>query len=166
MTNTNNNNTNNSNLTGIAIALAAKVHEKQVDNGGNAYILHPMRVMQRLRTTDCELMQMAIMHDVVEDSDGEVTFETLYNLGFSKRVLDALELLTHNKDESYDSYIMKIASNIDAIRVKMEDLRDNSDITRLKGLREKDFERMKKYNKAYVYLKGVLENMQSVGYNR
>lgn len=156
----------NNNQTGIAIALAAKVHEKQTDQGGNAYILHPMRVMQRLRTTDEELMQIAIMHDVVEDSDGQYTIDSLKQLGFSKRVTDALALLTHDKDEEYDSYILKISSNMDAIRVKMEDLRDNSDITRLKGLREKDFERMKKYNRAYVYLKNVLENMQSVGYSR
>lgn len=154
------------NLLGLAISLAAQVHEKQKDRGGNAYILHPMRIMLRLRTTDEELMQMAILHDVIEDSEGGYTLEKLQELGFSLRVLSALALLTHNKDEDYDSYIMKIASNVDAVRIKMEDLRDNSDITRLKGLREKDFERMKKYNKAFIFLRETLENMKKVGYTK
>ena len=42
--------------------------------------------------------------------------------------------------------------NPDAKRVKREDLRDNSDITRLKGLRKKDFDRLEKYSKAFIYL--------------
>lgn len=43
--------------------------------------------------------------------------------------------------------------NIDALRVKKEDLRDNSDITRLKGLSEKDMKRMVKYCKSYTKIK-------------
>lgn len=161
-------NTNNSanNLLGTAIAIASVVHETQKDQGGNAYILHPMRVMQRLRTTDEELMQIAIMHDVVEDSDGAWTIQKLVETGFSKRVTDALALMTHDKGEDYEIYIRRIASNTDAIRVKMEDLRDNSDITRLKGLRDKDFARMQKYNKAFIFLKNTLENMKAVGYTK
>lgn len=151
---------------GLAFAIASTTHENQLDRGGNAYILHPTRVMMRLRTTDSELMQMAIMHDVIEDSDGKVTIKTLEELGFSKRVTECLALLTHDKEVEYETYIMRIASNKDAIRVKMEDLRDNMDVTRLKGLREKDFERMKKYSKAYTFLKATLENMGAVGYTK
>lgn len=133
-----------------AIAIAANVHENQTDRGGSPYILHPIRVMQRLRTNDQELMTIAILHDVVEDS--EITINDLKEKGFSDRVINALELLTHSDGEEYEEYIRKIASNEDATRVKLEDLRDNSDITRLKGLRQKDHERMIKYNKAYMFL--------------
>lgn len=135
---------------GKAIAIASTVHADQVDRGGNAYILHPMRIMQRLRTTDAELMQIAIMHDVIEDSD--YTIESLQKEGFSKRVLAALECLTHHKDEEYDDYIRRISTNDDAILVKLEDLRDNSDITRLKGITQKDFERVQKYHRSYIFL--------------
>ena len=133
-------------MLGTAIKLAATVHENQRDKGGNAYILHPMRIMMRLRTVDEELMEIAILHDVVEDST--ITFTALQELGFSPRVLTALALLTHAPSEPYDDYIKRIATNKDATRVKLEDLRDNSDVTRLKGLREKDFKRLEKYARA------------------
>lgn len=150
-------------MLGKAIAIASKVHETQKDKGGNAYILHPIRVMMRLRTNDEELMQIAILHDVVEDSK-EWTLERLREEGFSDRVITALTLLTHNPEESYEDYIKKIATNADSLRIKLEDLRDNSDITRLKGLCGKDFQRMEKYHRAYLFLKNTLENMKICGY--
>lgn len=146
----------NENMLGEAVRIAAYAHRHQKDKGGHAYILHPIRIMQRLRTDDEELMCIAILHDVVED--GGHTFEDLELAGMSERVLEALELLTHDKNEDYMSYIKRISTNIDATCVKLEDLRDNSDITRLKGLREKDFERIEKYHRAFLYLKKAREN--------
>lgn len=137
---------------GTAIALASQVHEKQLDKGGKAYILHPLRVMMRLRTDDEELMMIAILHDVVEDSDGEITAATLRNMGFSDRVVDGVMALTKRPNEDYDTFIRRCALNEDAKLVKKEDLKDNSDITRLKGLRKKDFERLERYSRAFVYL--------------
>jgi (p)ppGpp synthase/HD superfamily hydrolase len=136
---------------GKAIRIAAQSHEKQTDRGGNAYILHPIRIMMRLRTTDEEIMSMAILHDVIED-DPEWTIERLRAEGFSERVCAGLQCLTHPKDEPYEEYIKRIATNADAVDVKLEDIRDNSDITRLKGLRQKDFERIEKYHRAYLFL--------------
>lgn len=144
-----------------AIQIAANAHAGQLDRGGAPYILHPLRVMQRLRTHDYELMCVAILHDVVEDC-ADVTIESLEAEGFSERVLSALFLMTHTKDETYDAYIQRIATNEDASLVKLEDLRDNSDITRLKGLRDKDFERLAKYNRAYKYLSEVLSVRRNV----
>lgn len=146
---------------GTAIAIASRVHENQTDKGGKPYILHPLRLMMRLRTDDEELMSIAVLHDVVEDSD--VTIEELRGLGFSERVLAALDLLTHKGSDTYDEYVRLIATNRDATLVKIEDLRDNSDITRLKGLTEKDHDRLKKYNKSYVYLTSVLRMTESLG---
>lgn len=136
-----------------AIAIASDAHVKQLDKGGKAYILHPLRVMFDMPQDDPEMLQIAIMHDVTEDSDW--TIEGLRKEGFSERVLAALELLEHG-DEDYDAYIERISTNVDAIRSKLGDLRDNNDITRLKGIREKDFERMKKYHRSYIKLKEAL----------
>lgn len=150
-------------MLGKAIAIASEVHEHQKDKGGNAYILHPIRIMMRLRTDDEELMQIAILHDVLED-DKSWSIRQLQHRGFSSRVTDALELLTHDPKVEYQQYIQMVATNCDATRVKKEDLRDNSDITRLKGIREKDFKRMEKYHRAYLFLKKTLENMENCGY--
>ena len=104
----------------------------------------------QLRTTDEELMSIAVLHDVIEDTD--ITFNTLTTLGFSKRIIDGVDALTRKDNESYDKFIKRCAMNPDAKLIKREDLRDNSDITRLKGLRQKDFERLEKYSRAFIYL--------------
>ena len=132
----------------LAILIASKSHLNQLDKGGHTYILHPIRIMMRLRTTDEELMSMAIMHDSVED--GTITFDEMRQRGFSERVIAGLRLLTHQKGVSYEEYIDNMRGNIDALRVKREDLKDNSDITRLKGVSEKDVKRMIKYQNAFL----------------
>ena len=139
------------NMLARAISIASKGHEWQTDKAGKAYILHPLRLMFRLRTDDDELMQMAVLHDVVEDCP-DWSLGELLDEGFSTRVISALQCLTHDEFVPYEDYIEKIGTNIDAIRVKKEDLRDNSDITRLKGVTEKDLLRMQKYHKAFVRL--------------
>ena len=87
-----------------AMYIAAREHLGVRDKGGHAYILHAMRITMRLRTTDEELMSIAILHDVIEDS--KMTFEDLVCEGFSERVIVALKLLTHQHGVSYDcSYV-------------------------------------------------------------
>jgi (p)ppGpp synthase/HD superfamily hydrolase len=146
---------------GKAMFIAAREHMTATDNGGHAYILHPMRIAMRLRTDDEELMSIAILHDVIEDS--KMTFEDLKAEGFSDRVINALKLLTHYKGVSYDDYIDGMKDNRDALRIKREDLRDNSDITRLKNkiLREKDFDRMQKYLRCFVKVEKYLEDLNN-----
>lgn len=143
-----------------AICIASAVHVTDLDKGDKAYILHPIRVMMRLRTEDPELMQIAILHDVIEDHPDVISFLDLQKKGFSERVIKALNLLTHKPSDSYDEYIERIATNEDAIRVKLEDLRDNADITRLKGVRKKDLKRMEKYHKAFLYLTEALQKFE------
>jgi len=133
----------------LAISTASRVHLRQYDKGGNPYILHPLHLMTQL-LFDTQLATIAVLHDVVEDSEW-----TIYDLkldGFSTRVTDALELLTHDPMDTYLSYIKKMEYNYDAIRVKRKDLEHNSDITRLKGIKPKDLERMKKYHEAFIML--------------
>lgn len=136
-----------------AISLAAKGFENKTDKAGQPYILHCFRVMNNLHSGDEELNTIAILHDVVED--GVCTFKDLYTMLFSQRVMSAVQLLTHQKDTSYEDYIRSISCNEDAVKVKLADLKDNSDITRLKELTKKDFDRMEKYHKAFVYLSKI-----------
>lgn len=139
-----------------AIMIAATTHLGQRDRGGASYILHPLRIMMRLRTDDEELQCIAVLHDAVEDSE-HCTLEYLRGEGFSERVLKGLELMTHEKGSDYFSYIEKMRYNKDALMVKREDLRDNSDITRLKGLRQKDHDRLMKYNVAFTMVTDFLK---------
>lgn len=137
-------------MLGIAISIAAQAFETKEDKGDRPYILHCLWVMSRVDQSDDELMAIAVLHDVVEDTD--YTFETLREHGFSDRVIKALDCLTHRENEPYGNYIRRVATNSDAIKVKMADLRHNSDITRMKGLRDKDIKRIEKYHRAYSFL--------------
>lgn len=141
-----------------AVFIAAREHLGVRDKGGHAYILHPMRIAMHLRTNDEELMSIAILHDVIEDS--KLTFEDLKAEGFTDRVIEALKLLTRQKGVSYDDYIDGMRGNRDALLVKREDLRDNSDITRLKGVSEKDFERMNKYIRSFAKVEAYLKELE------
>lgn len=142
----------------IAIRIAAQAHEGQFDKGGKAYILHPLRIMMRLNTTDVELQCIAVLHDVLEDSP--VTEDDLRQAGISERVISALSLLTHLPEHSYQQYVERIATNPDAIRVKLGDLSDNSDLSRLKGVTQKDLDRLAKYSKAYKFLEERLREFE------
>lgn len=135
---------------GLAIKVATEAHHGQFDKGGKPYILHPLHLMNQLMF-DTQLATIAVLHDVVEDSDW--TIHDLALEGFSHRVTRALSLLTHMPHQKYhENYIADIAQNYDAIRVKRKDLEHNSCITRLKGVTEKDHRRLDKYNKAFLYL--------------
>jgi len=140
-------------LLGKAIKIAAEAFENKTDLGGVPYIMHCIFVMREMPKDDIELNIIAVLHDLIEDTDWEISDLAAY--GYSDRVLDALILLTHD-DESYDDYIKNIATNPDATKVKMADLRHNSDIHRMKGLREKDFARLEKYHRSYDYLRSKL----------
>lgn len=134
-----------------AISITAQAFEGKKDKGGKPYILHCLRVMNGVPQNDEELMQIAVMHDLVEDCK-EWNEYSLISAGFSVRVVKTIGILTHDKNIPYMDYIKGIALNEDARLVKLADLTDNSNINRLKGLRKKDFDRLEKYHTAYVYL--------------
>jgi (p)ppGpp synthase/HD superfamily hydrolase len=134
------------------IAIAAEAHEEQLDKGDHAYILHPFRLLLDLSNEDTEVQIMAVGHDVIEDSDGKITIETLQKEGFCHRTIAGLHCLTHWDYLSYAEYILIIYANDDAVLVKMADIRDNSNMTRLKGVRTKDQTRIVKYSFSYLFL--------------
>ena len=141
----------------MAIKISSNAHENQFDKSGKAYILHPLHLMQQL-LFDTELATIAVLHDVIEDS--LYTISMFKQIGFSERVINAVSLLTHKSEDSYDDYIDKICQNYDALRVKRKDIQHNSDVTRLKGIRDKDHDRIKKYHRAFLKLGKAKDNFK------
>ena len=130
--------------------IARSAHEGQVDKAGKPYIEHPMRVMKMGKSMEEKIA--GVLHDVVEDS--EWTFEMLEKEGIPKDVMDALRCVTKlSEDEDYDHFIARVKTNPLAVKVKLNDLKDNMDITRLEEVTEKDLTRLNKYIRAYRQLK-------------
>ena len=142
-------------LLGNVLVLATNAHAGQFDKGGTPYILHPLKVMHYLKTDDEELQCIAILHNVIEDT--KTTWEDLREIGCSDRILDAVKCLTKMPGQTYDEYKKNIFVNLDAMRVKLCDLRHNTDIRRLKGITDKDADRMMKYNRFYLELQAELK---------
>jgi (p)ppGpp synthase/HD superfamily hydrolase len=136
-----------------AIALAAKAHAGQTDKAGAPYILHPLRMMLRLSTP--EERMVAVLHDVVEDCGW--TLEGLRAEGFSLTVVAGVEAVTKREGESYEAFVLRAAQNPVGRRVKLADLEDNSDLSRIANPTAKDIERVEKYRKA---IKLLQDNIQ------
>jgi len=115
-----------------AIELATRAHAGQVDKAGAPYIEHPLRVMKRLPPGDFEGRIVAVLHDVLEDT--EVERADLEAAGFSAAVCDALRALTHRDGEPNRIYWARVADDPLARRVKLADIADNSDESRLSKL--------------------------------
>ena len=127
-----------------AIELAKQHHEGQTDKAGKPYIEHPLRVMSQVESEEEKIV--AVLHDIVEDTD--ISLDDLRSEGFSEEVVSAVECLTKQDGENYDSYIERISFNPLAVKIKLADLEDNSDLTRLPEVTDKDLERIEKYDKA------------------
>lgn len=124
-----------------AIILAVQAHTGQVDKGGNPYILHPLRVM--LKMPDEKTRIVAVLHDVLEDTP--LTLEDLRKEGFSEDILEALDHLTRREGESYKKFIRRAKQHPISRLVKLEDIEDNSDLSRIPNPSEEDFKRLERY---------------------
>ena len=138
------------------LLLATNAHHGQFDKGGAPYILHPLKVMHYLKSTDEELMCIALGHDIVEDCG--ITYVDLVAAGMTQRVIDGIRCLTKVPGETLAEYKQRVFSNRDAMLVKRADLRHNSDIRRLKGVTQKDLDRMAKYQMFYLEIESKLVN--------
>lgn len=127
-----------------AIAIAATAHAGQVDKGGAPYILHPLKVM--LRMTSLEERIVAVLHDVVEDC--EISLDDLRKEGFSEEVLTAIQSVTKVPGESYEDFVERAAQNPIGRVVKLADLEENSDLSRIASPSWEDLERIEKYRRA------------------
>ena len=135
-------------MTKKALKLCFRAHRDQVDKSGMPYVFHPFHLAEQME--DEETTIVALLHDVVEDSD--YTLSDLREMGFPKPVLDALSLLTHGDAVPYLDYVAGLKGNPIARRVKLADLRHNSDLTRLDAADEKALQRVEKYRKAIAIL--------------
>lgn len=131
----------------LAIAIALMAHAGQIDKAGAPYILHPLRVM--LAQTSEAARIAGVLHDVVEDGDGW-TLERLRAEGFSPEVVDAVDHLTKREEErnDYPAFVRRAAANPIARQVKLADLTDNCDLTRIAHPSEQDLARVEKYRQA------------------
>jgi (p)ppGpp synthase/HD superfamily hydrolase len=137
-------------MLGKMLVIVTNAHAGQFDRGGAPYILHPLKVMHYLKSDDEELMVMALGHDVIEDTD--VTYADLREAGISERAIRGIAALTKLPGQTLAEYKVGVFANPDARRVKMADLRHNTDIRRLKGVTEKDIARMAKYHEFFMEL--------------
>lgn len=131
-----------------ALKLCFEAHKNQRDKSDIPYVFHPFHLAEHMEDESTTIV--ALLHDVVEDSDS--TFDDLRKEGFSEEVMDALQLLTHDPQIPYMEYIQKIKSNPIASKVKLADLKHNSDLSRLDVITHKDLQRVKKYQEAIELL--------------
>lgn len=131
-----------------AIAIAARAHEGQVDKAGSPYILHPLRVMLAVKGKQAQMA--AVLHDVLEDT--LVTAGDLYEACFPDEVIEAVCALTKPPGMSRMDAARKVATNSIAKAVKLADLADNMDISRIAHPTERDYARMREYQQVRDYL--------------
>ena len=136
-----------------AISVAVNLHSGQTDKKGEPYILHPLRVMN-----DPELVEgiegqqerdfvraVAVLHDTLEDCDiGRKALE--YQLSVTvnaeaSAIAMEVETLSKREDEKgfkgYLRFVERVKKSTDtARRVKLADIRDNSNPARLEYLDE------------------------------
>ena len=141
-------NTAEQSMVDLALSIARKAHEGQLDKAGVDYIEHPIYVASQVDTE--EEKAVALLHDVIEDSP--VSAEELLQAGLPETVVTAVQVLTKKKEKDYQTYLENVKSNSLARVVKLADLKHNSDLSRLSSVTDKDLERLEKYKKAIDYL--------------
>lgn len=136
---------------GKAIAIAAAAHADQVDRGGEPYILHPLRVMAAVEGEHAKMA--AVLHDVIEDTD--VTVKDLKAFGIPDPVIKAVIYLTKLEGMSTMDAAMAAALDPIATVVKIADLKDNMDLSRISAPTSEDLARTERYARALRYLEAA-----------
>ncbi len=131
-----------------AIEIAAGAHAGQRDKAGAPYILHPLRVMLSVKEPAQRIA--AVLHDVVEDTPW--TLEQLRAEGFGDEVLRAVDALTKRDGEDYLAFVDRAGRDPVARAVKIADIRDNMDESRIARDTDRDRERLEKYRQALARL--------------
>lgn len=132
----------------LALQRALSAYAGKVDDGGQPYIMHPLRVMATL--DDLVSQCVALLHDVIED--GGVTADDLRADGFPEAVVSAVVVLTREEGEPYESYIKRVRSHPLARKVKLKDIEDNLNVLRLGSLSDYHLKRIRKYHSAWKLL--------------
>lgn len=132
----------------LAYNVAKEAHTGQLDKGGNDYFNHPQAVSNALYDTEHKIV--AYLHDVVEDT--ATTLQNLADLGFTSRIVKSVGAISKTKGVSYEKYLEQVKQDSNARYVKIEDIKHNMELKRIANPTEKDFARLKKYQKALIYL--------------
>ena len=133
-----------------AEAMARKAHAGAVDKSGKPYIEHPERVAARLEKPEEKVVGW--LHDTVEDTD--LTLEDVRQ-EFGPDTAEAVDAISHREDEPWAAYLMRVKANDVARAVKISDLIDNSNLSRIPKVQPKDVKRQAKYNRALYLLMDV-----------
>jgi len=130
------------NLIFKALEIVTTLFENDVDKGGLPYMLHLIYVYKHVSSMEEKVV--ALLHDVVEDKD--VSGDDLLDIGFPRKIVDDVLVLTRVKPTSYDEYIKNILKNAskEALNVKAADLENNIDLSRIKNPTIKDYQRVEK----------------------
>lgn len=144
-------------LTKKALKLCFEAHKNQFDKSGIPYVTHLLHLAEQM--PDEITTVVALLHDVVEDSD--FTMDDIIAAGFPREVTDPLALLTHDMSVPYFEYVADLKHDPVARRVKLADLRHNSDISRIDHPTAKDVARVQKYHKAIALLEDENDESES-----
>lgn len=134
-----------------ALNLMLKRHYGQKDKAGHEYYFHPLRVSQRCLEIKQKIV--ALLHDTIEDTG--LTPDDLRAAGFSDDIINGVLSVTRNEGETYAQFIERADKDMLGMIVKIHDLEDNMDITRLSDLKEKDWHRLNKYLHSWRYLNNL-----------
>lgn len=130
-----------------AKAWAARWHEGQRDKAGQPYVTHPERVAGRLSAPEEQVV--AWLHDTVEDTG--LTLREIENT-FGPETAAAVDAISRRPGEEWEDYLRRVKQNEAARKVKISDLIDNSNLSRIPAVTLRDVDRQLKYNQALRYL--------------
>jgi (p)ppGpp synthase/HD superfamily hydrolase len=122
------------------VARAAHTNQFRFDKK-TPYIKHVEGVVNRVHSVEEKIV--AALHDTIEDSD--VTEQSLLDMGFDKKIVDAVVLLTKTEGYDYINYMRSIKLNPLAKAVKIADMRANLADTPTKN-------QIKRYSDGILYL--------------
>ena len=133
-----------------AKALAMRMHAGQTDKAGMPYIDHPMRVASRLDMLEDQVVGW--LHDTVEDTP--LTLSEI-EVSFGPETASAVDAITRREGEPWNDYIRRVGENPVARLVKISDLIDNSNLSRLPRITMRDVKRQARYNAALLTLMSI-----------
>lgn len=133
---------NSDNLVYKALEIVTVLFENDLDKGGLPYMLHITYVYKHVFTIEEKVT--ALLHDIIEDK--KVNREDLLEVGFPKKIVDDVSILTRVKPMDYNIYIDNLIKNgsVEALHVKLADLENNIDLTRIKNPTMDDYQRVEK----------------------
>lgn len=133
--------------TATAQAWAELHHRGQVDKAGLPYVTHPARVAERMKTPEEKVVGW--LHDTVEDTD--LTLREIEEQ-FGPETAAAVDAISRREGETWEDYLQRVRQNEVARKVKISDLIDNSNLSRIPEVTMKDVKRQKRYNRALKHM--------------